>query len=384
MLVTRREAIVGGLGVALAGMLPLEALAADGKAPVVNRIMLKDGRVWIAAKIGDKGPFLFVIDTGGYVSFIDNGFAKKERMPTVKGQTVSGIGGVSDLPWYNAGTVTLESGIRFPDMLFAGLRGPPSRDAVGTLGAGLFTTYDSDLDFVKGEWRAYTDGRPSFDGLTRLDSRFTRYGGGSSIVADAAIDGFTGSFVLDTGAPGEVHLDGRAAAKSGLWDDSKPYAPMRASGVGNGKSEARLVRAGRLTIGPFVFERPLVMIEKPGSFSSDRRDGLIGLTVLGQLNLTTQVSKQVLWASSNGLPVGKRGYPLSGLWLDAAKGGVVVADVGTGSPAAAAGLKIGDMVVGELPALIRTISGPPGKQVVLTVDRGGAKREVSYALAEWF
>lgn len=383
MLVTRRNAITSGAALAAAGMLPGWALAAAGKDPVVNRIALEDGRIWIVAKIGDKGPFYFVIDTGAFVSFIDNDFAKSLALPTVLSRPVYGTGGVSDMPWYNAGTVTLSSGTRFPDMLFAGLRQRPSKDAVGTFGAGLFTTFDSDLDFGKGEWRAYPDGRPNFNGLTKLDSRFTKERGGQRILADVTLDAFTGTFLVDTGSPGELSLDGRASAKSGLWDDARPYAPMHARGIGKGRIPSRIVRAGRMKIGPFVFEKPLVVLNKPGSISSSEHDGIIGLTTLARLNLTTDVSKAQLYAAPSGLPEPKRGYPLAGIVLEGEAGRVTVDDVGTGSPAAKAGLKAGDVLVGEIGALNQAINGRPGKEVALTVDRGGTKSEVRYVLADY-
>lgn len=77
-----------------------------------------------------------------------------------------------------------------------------------------------------------------------------------------------------------------------------------------------------------------------------------------------------------------RDYPLSGLWLDQRRQQVVVADVGFGSPAAAAGVTRGNVIEGSLPQLIDRIDGGPGKRVALTVI-GDAKREISYTLAPW-
>lgn len=359
----------------------LRAAAAEGKV-FVNSIAVDDGRVWIAAMIGDKGPYFFIVDTGGYMSMIEDSFAKSLNLHKMPGRQGIGIGGVSDYSWYNAGTVTLASGIRFPDMLFAGIGKRLSPDAVGAFGAGLFTTYDSDLDFVKGEWRAYTGGRPNFDGLTKLKSRFTDFRGGQRIVANATVDGYEGDFLLDTGAPGEVLLHGRASAKSGLWNDTQPYSPLPVSGIGKARVHARLVRAKKLAIGPFVFENPLVRLSEPGT-PSGRQDGVIGLQTLERLHLTTDVSAQIVYAAPNNVPKKTIGYPLSGLWLEEEGGRVSVDDVGTGSPAALAGLKKGDVLGSSMPDALRAINGPPGKQVVLNVESGGAKREVRYTLKPW-
>ena len=376
-----RRGLIAGCA-ALAAALPLRALSGAEDRMFLNRIVVEDGRVWIAAMIGDKGPYFFIVDTGSYVSMIEDAFAKSMGFTKVTSRQSVGIGGISDYSWYNAGTVTLASGIRFPEMLFAGMRMRPSKDAVGLFGAGLFTTYDSDLDFAKGEWRAYPGGRPNFDGLTRLKSRFTDWHGGQRIVADASLDGYEGDFLLDTGAPGEVLLFGRAAAKSGLWSDSQPYAPSPIAGIGQGRVPARLVRAKRLKMGPFVFENPLVHLAAPGTPGSGQ-DGIVGLQTLARLHLTTDVSEHAVYAASNNVPMKPGGYPLSGLWLDEDKGRISIDDVGTGSPAALAGLRKGDVLAGAMPELLRAINGPPGKQVAVTVESKGVKREVRYTLRPW-
>lgn len=374
-----RRGLIGG-GAALAASLPLRALATDKV--FLNRILVEDGRVWIAAKIGDKGPFFFIVDTGGYMSLIDDAFAKSMGFHKMAGRQGVGIGGVSDYSWYNAGTVTLASGIRFPNMLFAGMRERPAKDAVGTFGAGLFTSYDSDLDFAKGEWRAYPDGRPNFDGMEKLKSRFTDPRGGERIIADATLDGFEGDFLLDTGAPGQVSLYGRASAKSGLWNATQPYAPYHASGVGKARVPGRIVRAKQLRIGSFAFDNPMVRLSEPGT-PTGQNDGIIGLQMLSRLHLSTDVSQKVVWASRNDAPAPRPSYQLSGLWLDEEGGRVTIADVGTGSPAAMAGLKKGDVVIGEIRALIALTNGPPRKPVTLTIERGGKRQDVSYTLAPW-
>jgi len=63
----------------------------------------------------------------------------------------------------------------------------------------------------------------------------------------------------------------------------------------------------------------------------------------------------------------------------------VVGDVGIGSPAAKAGVRTGDVLVGgDFKAMLRTIGGPPGKAVSLKIERSGTQQDVSYTLAPWF
>jgi len=382
-MIDRRGVIGGGAALAAAGLVPLRALAADG--PVVNHIVVEDGRVWIAAMVNGKGPHFFIVDTGGVLSLIYDGVAKEMGLDQVPGRQMVGLGGkVADYSWYSAREVRLASGTRFTNMLFAGM-GRKLGEAVGAFGAGLFTTYDSDFDFVKGEWRAYPGGRPDFDGLTRLPGRFDKGSGADRIELDATIDGHEVQCIADTGAPG-LSLNGRAARNSGLWESGKPYAPVRAFGIGDGDGvAARLYRTRELKIGQLVFNDLLVNVSAPGTLSGGGQDGLIGLNVLSQLHLSTDVSAGALYAARNSIQAPRQTYPLSGLWIDEVKGKLVVGDVGIGSPAAKAGVRTGDVLVGgEFRAMLRAIGGPPGKAVTLKIERSGAQQDVSYTLAPWF
>jgi len=377
-----RRDVIGGLALAATGLPVRRAFASGGEA-VVNHIALEDGRVWIAAKLDGKGPYFFIFDTGATSNFIDDSFAKSINLQKITGGKSVGMGGkVADYSAYIARELTLANGLRFPDMQFAGIGKRVSKDAVGALSAAFFTSYDSDLDFVKGEWRAYPKGRPTFDGLTKLPSRFTRENRSRRIEVEATVDGYSGDFLVDTGAP-SISLTGRAAGDSGLWDDGRPFAPIRIGGVGDGFILGRLVRAKKVKVGPFVFEDMLVSLSKPGTISM-KQEGILGLSALSRLDLSTDVSSGTLWCRPNGLgePAGR--YSLSGLWLDEVKGRLTVVDVGNGSAAAAAGVRTGDVVIAaDLPAALRQINGPPGRQVVLKIERGGAQQEVRYTLKPW-
>lgn len=376
--------IGGGLAAAVFGLLPARTLAA--RPPIVSNIALAEGRVWIAATIGDNGPYLFAIDTGADVSLIHDNLAKSLKLKPRGRGMMAGLGGVSEMIWYNGGDVVLGNGVRFPNMLFGGTSARIGRDAAGTFGAGLFTTYDSDLDFAAGEWRAYVDGRPDRDGFRPLKSRFiSSRGGGARILADASLGEFAGEFLLDTGAPSEVSLDAKATERSGLWRDDRPYAPMRARGIGREAVPTRLIRMDRMRIGPFIYEQPLVTLMKPGSGGAKvEEDGIIGLGALRRLHLSTEVGKGILWAAPNGLDLPPSGYPKSGLWVKERSGGLEIEDVGTSSPAFGAGLRRGDLIVGErLSDFVGRITAPAGTIVAFDYERGGKRSRAEFTLAPY-
>jgi hypothetical protein len=378
----RRDVLGSGVALSAAGLLPSRAVAAD--APIVSKIALTENRVWIAAMIEKSGPHLFIIDTGGTVSLIDDALAKRLKLESGGRSNLVGVGGVSNKPWYRADHVTLGNGMRFTPMLFAGTDARFGTDAVGAFGAGLFTTYDSDLDFAKGEWRTWTKGRPDFAGMRQIPSRFSRNKmGGERIYADATIGGFAGEYLVDTGAPAQIYLDGKASAQSGFWSADRPYAPTQGRGIGKGRVPSRIVRMDRLKIGPYVFERPLAVLREPGTPSVDG-EGVIGLSILSRMNLSTQVSSRTVWAAPNGLPQAEDYYSRSGLWVDQRGDSIIVSDVGTGSPAAAAGLKPDDVIVG-LPwnGVLARAGSRTGTRIRLDYERGGKRASAEFVTADY-
>lgn len=385
MLVTRRELLGGAI---MAGGLALAPWARALPAGRIFRcpVTVEPNRLVIEAVVAGRGVRL-LIDTGAPWSLIDNDLAKAMRLIELPGRhVIVGIGGVSDYPWYDAGEVRFGQDIRLPHMLFVGARAGFGPQLVGTFGSGLFTSFDSDLDLSKGEWRSYPDGRGDFEGLQHIPSRFR--GGqeqfGEKIMLDATIGGFAGEFTLDTGMPGDASLEGRASAKSGLWNDTRPYVPVQSHGLGKGKVPGRLVRVDRMNMGPFTCQKPLVTLDRPGENSSMEGDGIIGLGALRQLNLTTRVATHSVWGMPSGLPRRPDRYGMSGLWVDGEGNNLTIADVGTGSPAAGAGVRVGDKVVGiEFSALLRQITGAPGTHVALTIERAGKRQDVAFVLTPY-
>lgn len=376
-----RRTVVGGIGASLiAGPGPAQTRRA-----FTNSIALDSGRVWMAVKIGEAGPFYFAVDTGAEYSMMDHRLAARLKLRPEGVVQMSGVGGTQASAWYRAPDLRLASGLRFPNVPFAGIDAGSSigGDAAGLLGCGLFTTYDSDLDFARGQWRVYPDARGSFAGLQRLPSRFLKVTGGRQIVADVDVDGFVASGIVDTGAPGELLLGAGATKRSGLWRDDQPYAPVRSGGVGPRSVRGRAIRLKRLKLGPFVFEQPIVVLNR-GTGASLDTDGLIGLATLARLHLTADVKGQALWAAPNGLAPPRGSYIKTGLWLERRGDGWVVDEVGLGSPAAAAGLTGGDQLIDMSPAQIeRLLAIKIGAPETLTVERDGRRRTVTVTPADY-
>lgn len=361
-------------------------LAAEPGRVIVSKIALLNNRVVMGLTIDGTGPYLFMVDTGGFLSIIDDALARSLRLEMKGSVSASGVGGRALMPLYFAREVIFGGGVRQRGVMFATRTGGFGRDIKGALAAGMLTTADSDLDIEKGEWRTYPDGRPDRVGFVRIADAIRTGGKGSSqLFGDAVVNGRRMRFLLDTGAPGGISLYRRTAKQLDLWNDTRPYAPIRPSGIGGQAGIARLVRGESMEFGGARFDRPLIMVREEDYSRGAEVDGIIGLSVLRQFNLSTEVRARALWVQHHAgvVPLADR-YGLSGLWLDRDGDKVTIGDVGTGSPAAAAGLNVGDVIVGEaFQALLRKLGAGPGRELSLNIERGGAASTVNFTLARY-
>ena len=386
-MITRRFLLQSLAGSAL---FPAGALRAEQGRAIVSSIAVEAGRVWIAARLGDSRPLQFVIDTGGVVSLIKDNVARELGMRERGRVRLSGIGGPEHFLLYEARDVAFSSGAVQRSVVFAALRnGALGRNAAGAFAAGLFTQVDSDLDFGRGEWRIYPDGRGARQGYRELPSSIEHLGsnaaGSAFVFVDAMLDGKSYRLLVDTGMPGQLRLWPRAARRSGLWNDAGPYAPQRGFGIGGVGARGRLVRAGALRLGNFTFERPLVFLTEPSSSEgSGFGDGIIGLSCLELLNLSTDIRRRRIWAQPSGRTARPERYGMTGLWLEERRDALVVAQLSPLSPAADAGLRIGDEIVGlPLAEFIRRAGGRPGDSLELRYRRGGEARSARLTLREF-
>lgn len=379
--------MLGGLA-ALPFLHPAAARAGAGAPPIVSRIALDNGRVWVGVTIAGRAPALFIVDTGAVVSLVQPSHAGKFGLKALGPVRLRGVGGVQQFLLHEGSEVVFGGAIRQAKAVFAvperDLALPP--DAAGLLAAGMLTSVDTELDFEAGEWRVYPGGRGARAGFEALPSRIRGgdNGGSEYIYVDAELDGRTFRLLADTGMPGQIALFGKATRRSGLWTDARPYAPVQSRGIGGAAERGRLVRASRLSIGSIDLGAPLVSLGPPGESSPVFADGIIGLELLERMTLSTDVRGNRLWARRNARPARPERYGLSGLWCAEREGKLVAVDVSPLSPAAEAGLQIGDELVGlSLPRLIVLLAGRPGQTVALSVRRNGETRPASLTLREF-
>ena len=375
-------AMAGGL------VMPRVALGADRRVFKAS-IALENNRVLVAVGMNGKGPFIFMIDTGTYVSLIRPDLAKQLGLLVTGHEGTKGIGGKGrPFAIYRARDFIIGGGIRQSSVVLEdSFEFGYQSEIYGALAAGILTAQDTDLDFDAGELRIYPDGRGDRPGFVALDSEIPRAEqpdrGSRRIVATVTIEGHPVRCLLDTGSPNTLSLGQSAARRLGLWDD-RPFAPVRPNGIGGAGPIGRIVRVGSIGMGDLTIERPqMTLLGNEVGGHDAGFDGIVGLAILCRFNLSIDTRGRKLWVKPSRQPASTDHYGLSGLWLDRDGARIKVAAVGTGSPAATAGIAVGDEINGDWDKVLRAIGGPADSIARLTVKRGGDVREVALTLTPY-
>ena len=382
-MIGRREVMA-----AMAGGIALPGVAIGAEPRIfVSRIAVVNERLIMAVTFSGRGPYSFMINTGTYLSLIRPDLAKTLKLQARATERSRGVGGSDVYTLYLAQDVLMGGGLRQRDVMFSdAFKFGYTSGIYGALAAGMVTAIDTDVDFDAGEMRFYPDGRGDRPGFVAIDSDIPRGGGPTAgsrkISATVLLDGRPIRCVLDTGSPSPLLLNNSAARRLGLWNASTPFAPTRPNGIGGAGPIARIVRTQSIEMGGAKQERPLVTLL--GSDVSGDFDGIVGLSFIRRFNLSVDTRGRKLWVKPSAQNPPPQRYGLSGLWIDRERDRIEVKAVGIGSPAAQAGVAVGDVLV-DMPweAALGMINGASGKAVTLVLDRGGARRTASYTLAPY-
>lgn len=370
----RRFFIAGGLGVG--GLLaagPGWARQADASVKeIAVPVRLMNNRVLVDVTLNGTGPLSFVIDTGGMLSGVKQDLATRLNLKAQRFVRLNG----ANFPLYEVGEVVYGGAIRQPRVALFGVTSSMALGGDGLLAAGVVTAMDSRLEFENGIWRVFPDGAPPLpDGYQRLRSELTTNTEGLSLIpyADIAVSGRTQRALWDTGGPRPLSIHREAARGLGLLDPSVPYAPIPFSGIQGRLSEnGRMVRVSSITVGEHTYENVLAAIHPANT--PRHYDVLLGLPIIQTLDMAFDRASKSFAIRRNGLAVGSEPhYSRSGIWMEVARGRVRVADVGTGSPAALAGVQVGDILdgVSTLEDGVRLLAGPEGQAKELRLTRAG-------------
>jgi hypothetical protein len=370
---------------------------------------LLNNHIYLDVKLGGKGPFRLLCDTGG-ANIVTPDLARTLGLKPEGALQGRSVGDKSE----DVGLVKVASlevgGATLRDQVFAVFNLGPLTSAEGApvhglIGYEVFKRFVVRVDY---EHRTMT--------LT-LPAAFSYHGGGVVVPfkfdehvpqVAGSIDGIAGAFDIDTGSRASVDLLGSFVEQHGL---RARYAPkvegVAGWGVG-GPARAQFARAGTLRLGGLEVSRPPIelTLQTKGAFTDKYVAGNVGGALLSRFNVTFDYSRQQViferferdgrkggGGSDESIP-----FDRAGAWLNLAEEAppalpaFEVIDVYAGGPAAEAGLRPGDHIVevdGKTPADLplpalreRLRNDPPGTRVRITVLRAGVRDETVLVLRD--
>jgi predicted aspartyl protease len=356
---------------------------------------LLDGRPYVQVRVNGRGPYRFIVDTGG-ANLLTSDLAADLGLATAPHGTVEGAGEAREKV-SEVRVSRLDLGdARFTDERFLVLApaavtvatGVP--DLKGMIGYPILSKGALTVDYARHEL-AFAGSPPPADG-ERIAVPFF-FDQDHTPTVSGSIDGVEGKFLLDTGDRSSVTLFGPFADANGIRTRYAPhFEGVTGWGVG-GPVRAQVARAGRLTLGGLSVQAPVVRLsqQRSGSFATAATSGSVGYGILCAYRVTFDYrSRTVLFdrALEGACP---ESVDRAGLWLNPESGHLRVMDVWHGGPAEAAGIREGDLIlaidgksVEGLPAATarQWLRRPAGTPVKLSVQSTEGVREIEIVLRD--
>ncbi len=342
-----------------------------GQSSVELPFEVHSGHLFVQVMLDGRGPFRMLLDAGG-ANVLTPQTAEVlvgpgNKVPPVLAVASTTIGGVA-LSGQKYAVADIDAFLRRVEGL---------DDIAGIVGLEWFVRLPVRLDYARGR-------------LTFYDPAAFKYTGGGTKVAVAnrgrlpqvkgSLDGVEGMFEIDTGSRGSLTLAPAFAAKNDMAKKlgSKSVA-VTGAGI-RGPVRASLARAKVLKLGDVSVPNPIVAIPQiEGEAAKTDIAGNVGHALMRQFAITYDLPHDAIYFErylNFGAPdVADR----AGLWLERGSDGFKVVDVVAGGPAAAVGLKAGDVIVEvngypwaqvPLPVVRETLRATPGTRVKVKTATG--------------
>ena len=354
-----------------------------GKAQVDVPFEVHNGHLFVRVRINGKGPFRMLFDSGSLNVLMPRTATqlglKNEGTQGADGEVPKiglvrvdrlEVGGVA-LERQSFATIDLTELMRRVDGL---------DDVAGVVGYELFKRFPIRLDFVQSRATIHDPASFKYEGTgTPVPITFR----GTAPKVAGTVDGVAGAFAIDTGSRGSLALTTPFADANGLV--AKLGAKTEAivgAGIG-GPVRASLARANELQFGGIAIRNPVTTLVRDGqgALGDPNLAGVIGFGILRQFNVTFDYPRSVIHFEKNGA-FGTDTFDRAGLWLERGAKGIEVVDAVAGGPAAAAGIRAGDVIVAvngkawsstSLAAIRNELKSAPGTKVRLKLGSGGEK-----------
>ncbi|HSC54416.1 MAG TPA: aspartyl protease family protein [Phnomibacter sp.] len=350
----------GRILLVLLGMLGFQPIArsqemfTQGPAKVLSQVgfeQLTGGVVIIKALLNDYPDTLnFIMDTGSGGISLDSTTTATLGLTTVPSdRTIRGIAGIKKVDYTNGHTLHLPGldvkNLDFHINDYEILTGVYGLKIDGIIGYSFLRRYIVAMNYDDKIMTVYSIGDLKYPrGGTMLRPAISGLPMQFAEMEDAK--NITGRFYLDTGAGLNLLLSNDFASDSSLFSSGKKKFPTIAEGLG-GKKDMELTTMKRFKLGNFKFLNvPVFLFEDEFNVTAyPHLGGLIGNDILRRFNVIINYSRSEFHLVPNTHFREPFDYSYTGLGLYYTNGTIVVTDVIPKSPAAVAGLQVGDVVI---------------------------------------
>ena len=312
-----------------------------------------DNRVFVPVRVNEGGPFSFLLDTGSFGETVNVRLATSLHLPRTGHGTTDGAGEKKEayssvhIDSLELGQMNL-GGMDLPALDTSGLeRAIGFTHFDGVLGSDLFQRAVVTLDLARNQI-VLNDPRSYRPGIGFIRVPFALNEDKMPIIT-AEFNGQRARFLVDTGDRSSLTLFGPFWKKYGFDGDVSPTViAMTGFGIG-GPIRSLVGRPKTFSIGAIKILPPVtrLSLQKAGVFTSADYAGSIGMGVLKRFVCVFDYSRHNLWLQkAENFNYADR-YDRSGTWLGLDdKNRVVLMDVVQDGPAAQAGARPGDVVLG--------------------------------------
>jgi hypothetical protein len=356
------------------------------------------GLVWVAVGINGTAPRWFLLDTGFEYSLLDATVARELALRVEEPRLVPQPGGAVETGAvrniaFDIGAVRVPA-LTVQAMPLTSLESVVGRSLHGILGHDVIARYVLTIDHDR---RVLTF-RPAEDDPSLPDGAVLPL---AIIDAEPFVEGvihqphrpaITGMFKLDTGSLDAVGLNRSFLENADVL--APDQATLRIPGVAvGGETDGLIFRVGEFRLGPYAVQRPVIGATLASAGFENRADaGTVGAEVLRRFTITLDYARHRMVLAPGGQYDAPPAMDRGGLWV-IAEGtdhrDFRVRFVLPDGPAAAAGVRVGDRILGvdgrsagelRLVDLWNAWRRPAGTVVQLEVGRGNERRSVRLVL----
>jgi hypothetical protein len=352
---------------------------------------LSGNHIYIKATIG-RTAYAFLFDTGG-TAIITPDVQRALRFPVIGKAQAHGVGAaVQDVDLVRVPEARIGRAV-YTDGTFVVLAVPVDPDVLpglrfgGVLGREFFKNLVTTIDYEKSTltFQEASAFRPDADAIVLPLAMRDDHPN-----VQASVDGHSGTFDIDSGASGALTITQGFVDSSGIAKDfARTIDVLSGHGTG-GIATGKAARGKVFALGSLQMRDPIVVIADPqGVFADNRMGGNIGGEILRRFTVTLDVPDAKLYLRPNSRFNDPANFNRAGLFSERNDGVEKVLLVVPASPAAEAGVLVGDEIVkiDGMPAtahdpITATWTRPSGTKIALGLRRGGKPLSVTFTLRD--